>query len=206
MTTDRGLRLAVAWTFAVVMLGCSAGSVPQDHFYRLNVSAPQKSNPSTPRYHGVLTVERLAGDGPISERAVLYTRNDGSELQQHHYHYWIEPPPLMIQEQLVADLKERGAATTVVTPEMRIQPDYVITGRIKRFERVMQNGTDRVVVEVRLTLTEVGENRLVWNETYRVETPVEGEGVNAAVRAFNRGVSELVGRLADDISRVEAES
>ena len=112
----------------------------------------------------------------------------------------------MIQEQLVADLKERGAATTVVTPEMRIQPDYVITGRIKRFERVMQNGTDRVVVEVRLTLTEVGENRLVWNETYRVETPVEGEGVNAAVRAFNRGVSELVGRFADDISRVEAES
>ena len=201
MAVGGGVRRAAPWVVVLLLPGCMAKPVPRTHFYRLDASATSHATMASPRLKGVLVIERFRADGLTGDRPILYSEGSALELDQHHYHYWVEPPTDILQEQMAAYLRGRNVATTVVTPELRIQPDYVVTGRIIRFERVLGDGREHVVVEARLTLMDVAAERLVWADTYRIEKPVEGRGVRAAVEAFNQGVGEMLARFADDIAR-----
>jgi cholesterol transport system auxiliary component len=205
-----GLRTTVllaVWVCSacLAILGCSTASTPQVRYYRLGVEkvAPShRANPPAPLLQGVLAVERLTPDGLIGERPILYSEDGrGLEVHQHHYHYWIEPPADMVREQLAAYLRARNTAKTVVTPEMRIRPDYFIRGRLTRFERVIGDGRGRVVIEADLALKEVASRRLRWMDTYRAEIPSEGGDILDSVEAFNRGLGDLFARFLEDISR-----
>jgi ABC-type uncharacterized transport system auxiliary subunit len=147
-----------------------------------------------------LAVERFRGDGLIRGRAVLYSDAERpQELRQHAYHYWVEPPTDMLQEQLLAWLRAANVARRVVTPEMRLRPDYLVTGRLLRFERVLGSGAQGALVEVRLILKDVAGERVLWTETYRQDAEAPGDEVSEAVAAFNAALGELFARFVADI-------
>jgi ABC-type uncharacterized transport system auxiliary subunit len=149
----------------------------------------------------VLVVERFSTDGLTGDRAILYSKAGELEIRQHHYHYWVEPPMDMMQGLMTAYLRARHTAATVVTPELRLSPDYIVRGRIHRFERVLGTDADRAVIETRLTLEDVAKRRILLMEDYRTEVKAEGRHVIDSVEAFNRGVGEILSRFADDIER-----
>jgi len=198
----RGIaRAAAPWAAALLAAGCTTRPVPQSHFYRLDAATPPAAATAAPRFDGVLSVERFTADDLVRERPIVYSDGTALEVQQHHYHYWVEPPTDMLQEQMAAYLRAEHVATTVVTPEMRIRPDYVVLGRLNRFERVLADGRERVVVDVRLSLKDEAHGRVVWTDTYHVEEPVEGDDVGAAVAAFNRATGDVLARFAADLAR-----
>jgi len=195
-----GPAAAVAGT--LWLLGCAAGSVPQNRFYRLDAAAAPMSNPATasaPLLDGVLVVERFSADSLTGDRPILYSDAHELEVRQHHYYYWVEPPTDMLQEQVTAYLRACNTAATVVTPEARLSPSHVVTGRVTRFERAIGEGADRAVIETDLSLKDVAKNRIVWMDTYHAEVTANGPHVIDVVEAFNRGVREILARFAEDI-------
>jgi ABC-type uncharacterized transport system auxiliary subunit len=80
-----------------------------------------------------------------------------------------------------------------------VRPDFVLRGRISRFERLLDDDGVRVFIEARASLTHAADRRVLWSETYRVELPADGRNVSASVAAFNRGVSEIFERIAGGI-------
>lgn len=193
-------RLRVLFYAPLFLLsGCltSAPPVPRDHYYRVLIPAPARSE--IPMLHGVLAVSPLDADGLLRERPLLYSASGHSyEMQQHDYHYWIDPPPRMLQIQLIDYLRQSGLAASVVTPDLRVKSDYELSGRIKRLERLLGGGPPRVVAELELALVESASKRLILVRSYDAEVRSDDESVTASISALNVALSRIFERFLID--------
>lgn len=195
-------RFSIAFVTIVstALAGCGQPQVPQDRFYRLATALPEKTF-ETPRLEGSLVVERFVADGLISERSIVYATSSDTELEQYHYHYWIDSPTRMLQELMVSYLRAVNLATQVVTSEFRIAPDYTLSGKIKRLEQV-RGGSPQVVAELEFGLKSRTGGGLLWLKEYRVEEDAADDSVGSAVNALSKAVSRIYAELLEDISRV----
>jgi ABC-type uncharacterized transport system auxiliary subunit len=189
------------------LTGClgSAPPVPRDHYYRVLVAPPTRNDASQRAFEitfpGVLSVAPLDADGLLRERPLLYSSTGRPhEMQQHDYHYWMDPPPRMLQVQLVDFLRQTGVAKAVITPDLRVRPDYEVTGRIKRLERLLGGGPPRVVAEIELAMVQTERSQLVVVETYSAEVPAADESVEASVLALDQALTSIFERFMADAS------
>ena len=195
-------RLALAILFTAALGGClgSAPPVPRDHFYRIRVTTPLDT--AERHLHGVVSVRPLEADGLLRERPLVFgAKGRPHEMQQHDYHYWTDPPPRMLQGQLVDYLRRSGVARVVVTPDLRIRPDFEVLGRIKRLERLLGGREPQVSVELELGLIGRAENRLLVLDSYTVDLPVDDTSIGSSILAVNQAVAEICGRFLADARR-----
>ncbi len=178
---------------APLLAGClgAAPPVPRDHYYRLLVPTPAQNAGAVP-LPGIMVVELPQADGLLRERPLLYSESGESyELQQHHYHYWNDAPPRMLQDQMVTYLRRSGVSGQVVTPDMRIRADYQVSGKVRRLERLLGGGPPRVFVEIELALLRLSDEKVLVVETFGVEAPAADESVEAAIVALNRATARV---------------
>jgi ABC-type uncharacterized transport system auxiliary subunit len=194
-------RLA-AGLLAVSLSGClgAAPPVPRDHYYRVLVPPPLASEAVL--FPGVVSVAPLDADGLLRERPLLFSPTGGAqEMQQHDYHYWTDPPPRMLQGQLVDYLRGSGLTGAVVTPELRVPANFEVSGRVKRLERLLGGGPPRVVAEIELAMTEAGRGRLIVVQTYSAEVTASDESVESSVLALNQALATIFQDFLDEAGR-----
>lgn len=193
----RSARLSTVLLGTALLAGCSQAPVPQDQFYRLEMAKP--AAPSAVSRRGTIEVARFVADGVTARRAIVFSQSDRpNQLQPHHYHFWTEPPPILLQNQLVTYLRAAKSAERVVTPALRVEPEFIVAGSIRQFEQVRGN-PGGVVVELELSLKERRTERLLHHETYRVEAPTTNPSPPAAAAALSRSISEIFSQFAADI-------
>ncbi len=179
--------------------GCgSAPPVPEERYYRIGVAAPMAL--SAPALAGLVVVAPLQSDGLHSERAILYAeQRQPRELRRYHYHHWADSPPRLLQEQLVAYLRQARAAATVLPDDPRLLAEHRVVGRLVRFERL--NNADRALaaVELELGLERKGSARPVLLRQYSAEVPARNGSVAAVVEAFEQAVGDVYGRFLSDL-------
>ncbi len=190
-------RLAAA-ALVLGLSACAQPELPADHFYRLSVKPPQAAR-ARPLLGGVLQIERFAADGVTGARPVAYSRpGQAGELRAYHYHFWAEPPRTLLQNALADYLRQAGAAASVVTPELRLEPNHVISGKIKRFERLMSDPPG-AIVEIELSLTDRATEKLVHQATYRAREPAAGPAMGATIAALGRATERVFAGFLKDI-------
>ena len=106
----------------------------------------------------------------------------------------------MLQELLVPYLRSANVATEVITPEIRFDARFELSGKIKRLEQI-RGADSRVIVELEFGLSEPRAGRLVWIESYAAEVVCESDALLSAVEAFNQAVSQIYSQLVDDIRK-----
>ena len=199
------MRFAAMILLALSVVGCFGGGepAPRDRYYRISVSPPDPAaEPVGVLSAGVLSVMPLDSDGLLRERPVLYSLSgQDHQVEQHDYHYWSDPPTRMLQGEIARYLKQSGLARAVVTPEMRLRPDFEVIGRIKRLERLLGDGPPRVVAELELTVIETGKDRMVISQNYRAEVTSQNSSVAAAVLAINEALEKIFSAFVADIRR-----
>ncbi len=196
----RQLAILLAIPFVALAAACSSPPAPRDTFYRLAAAAPARSFDAPP-LAGVLEVNRLDTDGVLSERALAYVDAGKGGLQRYRYDFWSEPPGVMLQDRLARALAEANAAREVVTPDLRVPPDYALRGKLRRFEQVA--GADRVAVELQLVLVNARDGQLIMTKTYAATPAAAADTPEAAVAAIGRGVDEVVARFLADLARAD---
>lgn len=192
-----GLRVA-ALAAQALLAACAQPPVPDDNFYRLQADAP--ANPfAKPPLAGVLEIDEIVAEGQVGGRAILYAEGPRSgQLKEYHYHYWIEPPKTLLQDQIVAYLRQARAADQVVTRRLRVDRDYELAGKLVRLERI--NGTPvKVAVELELGLRRTKDNKLLLLDVYRGDAEARSDGLADTVEAFNRVLTGILVRLVRDI-------
>ena len=176
------MRAASILLFATFLLAaCAAPPVPRDYFYRLDV-APLVGSARPMAFDGIVSIVPFEADGLLRERPILFTSTESpQELRQHDYFYWNDAPTRLLQQSLAVYLQDSGLAETVVTPAMRIRPDFEVIGKIRRFERLLGESSQRVVAKIELAVLRPGDEGLLLVKTYVVERPAKDNSVGAAV-------------------------
>ncbi len=196
-------RLGAFLVLAVLaghLSACAQPPIPQDHFYRLSVPLPEVREDTT-IISGTLQVERFAAEGVLSGRPLVYSDSDNpNELKEYYYHFWMEPPTVMLQNQLIKYMRNVNVAEVIVTPEIRANPSYVVSGKIRRMERVT-GAESKIALELEMGLRDASTDRIVILDTYAVEAESEGPGVKGAVLAMDKVLVGLYQRFIDDIKK-----
>ncbi|MBT8004155.1 MAG: hypothetical protein HN578_14685 [Rhodospirillales bacterium] len=129
----------------------------------------------------------------------MYSASDKpNQLMDYNYHFWTEPPTVLLRDQLIEYLRAAGVAKTVVTAELRVAPDFIISGKIKRFEQV-RDASPHVVLEMELGLRQAGTDNLVFWGTYARKVTAEGTTVADGVKAANLAVSQVYSDYVRDL-------
>jgi len=191
---------AVLGAVLLAVAGCGAAPpVPVERYYRIGVAAPTAL--PAPVLPGLLAVAPLQSDGLHSERALLYAdQGQPRELRRYHYHHWADSPPRLLQEQLVAYLRQARAAATVLPDDPRLQAEHRVVGRLVRFERLNNAERALAAVDLELGLERKGSARPVWLRQYRAEVPARDGSVAAVVEAFEQAVGDVYGRFLSDLA------
>ena len=198
----KGKLAVLAMAGAVLGLSAcgSAPPVPEDRYYRLQAVFAGAAHKSA-LLAGTIEVDRFVADGLTSERPVVYSKaGQPNEVKAYHYNFWIKPPTVMLRDELVSFLREAKVADVIVTPAMRVQADYVLTGKIKHLEQVV--GTPhRTMLEVELGLRRPTDGKLLFLKSYRQENVSGGPAVGAAVDSLNTALSIVYADFLQDLSK-----
>jgi ABC-type uncharacterized transport system auxiliary subunit len=182
----------------LLLAACAQPPVIQDAFYRIQV-APPPAALEKPKLSGTLEVPRFSADGLMAGRPIVFSEAaDPLRVSAYHYHFWLEPPGVMLRDEMVGYLRAAGVARSVVTPELRVDPDFVLIAKIKRVEQV-RGSTPKVVVALEVALNARREDRLLLLKTYQVEKAAADNTVGAAAEALNGAVAAIYAALASDI-------
>jgi ABC-type uncharacterized transport system auxiliary subunit len=193
-----------ALLLAVLLLAACGGgaSPPPDSFYRLEAGDPGRRY-GTPLLDGTVEVARFDADGVTGGRPIVY-HADGPQLRRYSYHYWVESPTKQMQAAVIAALRRAEAARQVVRPDMRVPADWRISGTLKELSHRPGDGgaAGRIVLAATLSVVDARDGALVLLEDFRVERPVQGDGVPAAVARCQTALTELLGRFLDRLAEV----
>ncbi|OHC82937.1 MAG: hypothetical protein A3G73_07440 [Rhodospirillales bacterium RIFCSPLOWO2_12_FULL_67_15] len=189
---------AATLALALALAACAQPEVPSDSYYRLQVASPAPR--PAPVFKGTIEVNRFVADGLVAGRPIVYSEpNQPHRVREYNYHFWIEPPTVLLRDQLVAFLRAGKFADTVTTPEVRIPADYVLTGRIIRLEKI-DGAAPQGVLELELGVRRA-DGKLVFLDVYKMEVAAENNSVEAAVRALNKALDAAYAKFAADLAR-----
>ncbi len=190
-----GALLAIA----IFVTGCaSQPPVPSDKYYRLQAVFAAEALSSV-KFGGNFQIERFTADGLTAGRPIVYVESDDpNQLQEYHYHFWTQPPTVMLRDELITYLRQANIADSVVTPEMRLEPQYVMTGRIRKLEQVL-GSPNRTRLELEIALRQTDGGKLLFLKSYTHETTQNSPGVAAAVDALNEALNIVYSDLLADL-------
>ena len=203
ITMIRILNLNLIFASIGFLTACgSAPPVPEDQYYRLQ--AIYASEPLTTKpLAGTIEVDRFVADGLTSERAIVYSDiQKPNQVRAYHYDCWIKPPTVMLRDELVSFLRKSKISDAVVTPEMRVNAEYALTGKIKHLEQVKMESGYRTILEVELGLRHPNTGKLLFLHTYRLENDASGSSVGAAVKSLNTALSIIYSEFLTSISKL----
>ncbi len=190
--------LLICAGLSLALSSCASGPAPIDHYYQINAGVPNA--PVARRLAGNLQIDRLRTDALTGERQLLYKETaDAPEIRQHPYHRWSDPPAILLQTELIAFLSAAAAADSVIPATARVEPDYLVSGRIRHFERVLEPEV-RVVVEIQLAATSAAGGEILVNHSYREEQTATNSSIAASAVAFGKAVHSIFEQFLADLS------
>lgn len=182
----------------LLLAACAGPAAPPDSFYRIEPGPPAQRF-TRPPLPGVLEIGRLAADDVVAERAIAFARAEGGPLSHYKYDFWSEPPGLMLQDRLSHYLAAAGLADRVVTPDLQLLPDWILRGKVRRFEQIAAG--NRVEIDLELSVVGARDGGLILMETYTARVDAGSERVEDAARAMNKAVTEVFARVLADLGR-----
>lgn len=190
-------RIAVPLLLITFLAACqSQPPQPTDKYYRLRL--PVTAAMARPALDGTLVVRPLRADGPLAERPMIFTRADKPlQVEQYYYQHWEAPPPLLVQEYLRQDLATRHAASHVTDTA---NGDYVLEGRILRFEKMIGPQGSHAVVECRLVLSRRHPMADLMDRVYHAEAPLADDTPHALAEGMEAALQRVAADFARDLS------
>jgi ABC-type uncharacterized transport system auxiliary subunit len=191
-------RLSAGLALILLLAACAAPPAPRETFFRLEAAAPAERFPRPP-LPGVLEVGRVETEGVLADRAIAYQAAAGA-LQRYHYELWADPPGQMLQETFVRTLRDAGAAGTVVTPDLRVPPDWIMRTRVRRFEQVP--AAHEVAVAMQVAILGARDSGVALLKDYAAQAPTENDRPDAVAAAMSQAMARILAELVADVGRI----
>jgi ABC-type uncharacterized transport system auxiliary subunit len=182
-----------ALLLALSLAGCGTSPpVPETTYHQLPLP-PVAADPAA-RLVERINVLPFQADDLRHDRAFVYSLSAPHlTLQQSHYHYWVDPPPRLLQQHLADWLTARSMARFVTTePYADAAADLWVRGRIVRLERESDGAGERVRIALELRAGVPGNQAPVAQRLIDVSEPLPaGATIDSVVQAFAEALERV---------------
>jgi len=169
-------EIAAVSLLAVIAAACAA--TPPTKYYVLD--APQASSAGQGQIPVRLVVGRITGSHLYRDDRVVYGTSD-VELGTYEFQRWSEPPVDLIQDQLVATLRNSGQYRAVSRIGSSARGDYIVRGQLVALDEIDNKPGIAARFSLQLELFDPANGTVVWNSSYNHDEPVQGSGKKVAV-------------------------
>ncbi len=191
------MRYLISLFTILILTACSSQApLPTDHYYRL----PELTGISadTERVNSI-SVIMFQADGLFKERAIVHSA-DEIELEQYHYHHWVDSPARLLQGRLAEILRISAFSRTVLTT-FEGNSDLIIKGQLKSFERIKNADTDKVNVSLHLRVDKNNGGLPVLYKEYNETIAVKGHSMISVINAFNSAINSIFNEFYIDLGQ-----
>jgi ABC-type uncharacterized transport system auxiliary subunit len=172
---------------AILATGC--GGVPKTSFYTLQVPAVPAASATKMPY--LVGVEHFRSPEILRDDRVMYYVS-ATEINFYQHHRWGAEPATMLAEFTAQWLQSTGAFEQVKMFPLREKADYTLGGDVTDFEELDETGAVKVRLALALNLVRNSDRKLVWTGQQRVETPLQGTGVDGVASALNSACAQAL--------------
>lgn len=192
------LSIMLLSLFCMSILSCmTQQSLPQDHYYRLPDQPAEKV--SRRLLNGTLGVGLFKTDGMLNDRSILTVDSEHPvEIYRSDYHLWQEVPGVLIQKNMTSYLQRVGAAGQIVLFEPGMDVDWLVSGRLLRFEVLEGKGGNEVRVHMEISVFQKENRDRLFLETYRVTVPCRDTSMVAAVEGLGESLQRIYNQFLAD--------
>jgi ABC-type uncharacterized transport system auxiliary subunit len=180
-----------------LMAGCGA-SRPINYYQLTN---PGSVAPATAQPLPVSIIVGLpAAPDLYRNNRVVYAVGD-QKIGAYEYERWIGPPPELIRDVILRDLRSSGRYEGVYTPQGKTGGDYLLRMRIYDFKELDSGSSlmGRLTMDVELQNTKTGST--VWQTYYNHDEPISAKTVPDVVAALNRNVQMAANDIASGMDQ-----
>ena len=189
----------VALALAALGLAAGCGASRPINYYQLNVSGAIA--PSTAQPLPVTIIVGLpAAPDLYRDNRLVYAVGD-QKIGAYEYERWIGPPPELIRDVILRNLRASGRYQGVYTPQGKAGGDYLLRTRIYDFKE-QDSGSSlmgRLTLDVELQNTKTGDT--VWQTYYNHDEPISAKTLPDVVASLNRNVQMAANDIASGMDQ-----
>ena len=134
------------------------------------------------------------------DNRLVYAVGD-QKIGAYEYERWIGPPPELIRDVILRNLRASGRYQGVYTPQGKAGGDYLLRTRIYDFKELDSGSSlmGRLTLDVELQNTKTGDT--VWQTYYNHDEPIGAKTVPEVVAALNRNVQMAANDIASGMDQ-----
>jgi cholesterol transport system auxiliary component len=188
---------ALALLASALVVGC--GPNRPSTYYQLAV--PGTLAPATAAPLPVTIIVGLpAAPDLYRENRVVYAVGD-QKIGAYEYERWIGPPPELIRDVVLRNLRASGRYAGVYTPQGKAGGDYLLRMRLYEFKEQDSGNSvvGRLTMDVELSNNKTGDT--VWQTYYNHDVPVSAKTVPDVVAALNTNVQMAANDIASGMDQ-----
>jgi ABC-type uncharacterized transport system auxiliary subunit len=189
----------------VVAAGCDPLSprtdVVKTRYYSISPTVEVQTGTSTAASIGLRPLEYAR----VYKQPIVY-REATHEVKLYEYDEWTELPRDIVTRAIQDALTKTQRFADVGDAIVMRAPDYTLTGELRAFEEVRNDGNPRARVEVRLSLRQSlhGDgNSAVWSDILSAEVPLPQDNVAGVAEAMSEAVAQIAEAAATAIAALD---
>jgi len=188
---------------AVILAGCALWPRPLKpiHYYAIEPTHRGPGAAAKPA-PGVLGVHTLAAASRYRER--ILWRQGTADANYHEYRRWVEPPAEMVTTALRRALEAARVAETVVDERLVRRPDFLLDGRLARFDELHGRDAWAAVCEIEIVLKQADNGSVLAATRLTATHAAEARTTDAFVQAMNAAVADVAAQAAKAVAKALA--
>jgi ABC-type uncharacterized transport system auxiliary subunit len=199
------VTVALLLSGLIFLAGCS-GKMRYPSYYTLNLPAPPDP-PTAEDAKATVAIHEFSAPAYLRRGTIVFKTSPES-VGFYQYQRWAVDPCDFVTDAMRDRLSATGLFAHVKRYDGRPDAEYLVTGRLERFEEIDYDGGVKVEVAMSAQMIKVDTGATVWTKTVTKVGKVEKRDVSAVVSAMSntmdRALQELLTPFPAEKSRTAA--
>ncbi len=204
MMNPRAGRWCALLLVAALGGGCGAGvgNVPETRYFVIDYT-PTPSQNSKPVLPVSVGVDKFRSDAVYRTDKIVF-RKVPYQVEFYPYERWGARPEENVTDRLIDHLLATNRFREVIRATSGANSDYLVRGRVKRFEEDSSKGFS-AVAQIEMSLLHRKTGKVLLQKRVTRRTPAKSEPPQGFVNAMAENLKSLLDELAGEISAAVAE-
>ncbi len=183
---------------------CGCSTVPTTKYYRVPTDISATRDISVQSYQESLRVARFDAIAPLSQDSIV-TYQEGSALIDFSPDaYWESSPSDIVSRELAEAFRASQLFSRVDCHPIRPPADYLIRGRILRFNQLQTEEGLYGEVGLGVEFVDQENHAILWSAVIRVRERAKGDDAEAASHAVGDALQQCIGQILQQVNQVTA--